>query len=152
MIKSLKYLAICAFLTCTNLYSAEPNQYFKVNSTDLKSYENYQQKHGKLLLVLNKCLTLDKDVQSEKIFRCLQNVNAEVSTANSLLYSNLDKYDRSGYTSGLDIGFNAAMKGCEQAYPSNLQKLYKNQILHCKLSLQLERVKFIAFRSLPYSN
>lgn len=126
--------------------------FYQFQSGDFKDYHAFKQKYTNINLVLNKCSSVDVDLTSDKQYRCLQKINAELTNANSMLYSKLDKYDKSDYTTGIDLGFQKAMKGCESAYPTRMQSRFKNQILSCKLRLQVERINFIAFRSLPYSS
>ena len=126
--------------------------FYQFQTGDFKDYHAFKQKYTNINLVLNKCSSVDVDLTSEKQYRCLQKINSELTNANSMLYSKLNQYDRSDYTTGIDLGFQKAMKGCESAYPARMQKRFKNQILSCKLRLQVERINFIAFRSLPYSS
>lgn len=129
---------------------AKSNSFYEFQSADFETYQQFKPKYLNVNLVLNKCASVETDLTSEKQYRCLQKVNTTLVNANTLLYSKLDKYDLSSYTTGLDRGFAKAMKGCESAYAPELQKRFKNQILKCKLQLQLERINFIANRSLPY--
>lgn len=148
-------LVAASSLSVSALHAGEtsPNvSFYQFQSGDFKDYHAFKKKYTNINLVLNKCASVDVDLTSEKQYRCLQKINTELTTANSLLYSKLDKYDKSDYTTGLDLGFQKAMKGCEAAYPDRMKQKYKNQILSCKLRLQVERLNFIAFRSLPYSS
>ena len=124
--------------------------FYQFETGDFKDYQVFKPKYANINLVLNKCSSVDMDLTSDKQYRCLQKINSELTNANSMLYSKLNQYDLSDYTTGIDLGFQKAMKGCESAYPARMQQRFKNQILSCKLRLQLERINFIAHRSLPY--
>lgn len=148
-------LIAASTLSINGLHAGEVTpkaNFYQFQSGDFKDYQAFKQKYTNLNLVLNKCSSVDVDLTSEKQYRCLQKINSELANGNSMLYSKLDQYDRSDYTTGIDLGFQKAMKGCENAYPTRMQTRFKNQILSCKLRLQVERMNFIAFRSLPYSS
>ncbi|MCP0918085.1 hypothetical protein MUB04_16215 [Acinetobacter indicus] len=148
-------LLTASFLSVSSLHAGETTSkasFYQFQSGDFKDYHAFKQKYININLVLNKCSAVDEDLTSDKQYRCLQKVNSELTNANAMLYSKLDKYDKSDYTTGIDLGFQKAMKGCDNAYPTRMQLRFKNQILSCKLRLQVERINFIAFRSLPYSS
>ncbi len=148
-------LIAASSLSVSGLHAGEISpkaSFYQFQSGDFKDYQAFKQKYTNINLVLNKCTSVDVDLTSDKQYRCLQKINSELINANSMLYSKLDKYDKSDYTTGIDVGFQTAMKGCEDAYPARMQQRFKNQILSCKLRLQVERINFIAFRSLPYSS
>lgn len=146
----LKPLLLAGCLLQVSGVHATTNEFYEFQSSDFQTYEQFKQKYLKVNLVLNKCTGVDVDLTSEKQYRCLQKMNTSLINGNSLLYSKLDKFDKSDYATGLDIGYAQAIKGCDSAYAPELQKRFKNQILKCKLQLQLERINFIANRSLPY--
>lgn len=144
------FSSACIMLTQPTVAEAKPQDFYEFNRTDFESYQQFRAKYLNVTLTLSKCTSVDSDLTSEKQYRCLQNINNSLVNGNTLLYSKLDQYDLSDYTTGLDRGFSQALKGCDSAYATNLSKRFKNQILKCKLQLQLERINFIANRSLPY--
>lgn len=146
----LKRLLLVGCLLPIGVVEAKTSEFYEFQTPDFQTYEQFKTKYLQVNLVLSKCTGVDGDLTSEKQYRCLQKINTSLTNANSLLYSKLDKFDRSDYTTGLDRGYSQAVKGCDSAYAPDLHKRFKNQILKCKLQLQLERINFIANRSLPY--